>query len=127
LSTQLAQSLDELSGKTCVGEVGGGVLGRLSSWLVYGLMDSAIAGFVLPQSGLKTGVLASEIASSNSVTLFASVALGITVYVEHLSKTGGTRTGSAFPESAIAVGGVGLLAGSALPEPAASPVLDTTT
>jgi drug/metabolite transporter (DMT)-like permease len=104
--------------KTFVTEVGGGVLGLLGSWSTYVLILSAIAGFVLQQSALKTGVLAPSMASSNSVTLFTSVVLGIVVYGERLSKTGGAHTGWALAGLAVAIGGVILLAGSAPPESA---------
>jgi drug/metabolite transporter (DMT)-like permease len=104
--------------KTFVMEVGGGVLALLADWSVYVLILSALSGFVLQQSSLKTGVLAPAMASSNSVTLFASVILGITVYGEHLSKAGGSHVGLAFAGLAVALGGVALLAGSAPPEPA---------
>ena len=63
--------------KTFVTELGGGVLALLSSWSVYVLILSAVSGFALQQSALKTGVLAPAMASSNSVTLFSSVILGI--------------------------------------------------
>ena len=72
--------------KTFVTELGGGVLSLLSSWSVYVLIISAVTGFALQQSALKTGVLAPAMASSNSVTLFSSVVLGVTVYGEALSK-----------------------------------------
>jgi drug/metabolite transporter (DMT)-like permease len=102
--------------KTFVTEVGGGVLSILGSWSTYVLILSAIAGFVLQQSALKTGVLAPAMASSNSVTLLASVVLGVVVYGEKLSKTGGAHSGWALIGMAVAIGGVVLLAGSAPPE-----------
>jgi drug/metabolite transporter (DMT)-like permease len=113
--------------KTFVTEVGGGVLGLLSSWSVYVLIISAIAGFVLQQSALKTGFLAAAMASSNSVTLFASVVLGIIVFGEHLSKTGGTHRAMAFLGLALTVGGIALLAGSTPAEARETPAPDIST
>jgi drug/metabolite transporter (DMT)-like permease len=113
--------------KTFVGEIGGGVLGLLADWSTYVLIVSAILGFVLQQSALKTGVLAPAMASSNSVTLFSSVVLGIAVYGEKLSKTGGSHVGLAIVGLAIAIGGIALLAGAAPPQPAESPALDAST
>jgi drug/metabolite transporter (DMT)-like permease len=71
--------------KTFVGEVGHGVMSLLADWSVYVLVASALVGFVLQQGSLKTGVLAPAIASSNAVTLFSSVVLGIAVYGEKLA------------------------------------------
>jgi hypothetical protein len=80
------------------------------------LIISAVTGFALQQSSLKTGVLAPAMASSNSVTLFTSVLLGITVYGEALSKGGGGHSGSSALGLLIALGGIALLAGSESPE-----------
>ena len=101
--------------KTFVTELGGGALGLLTSWTSYVLIASALTGFVLQQSALKTGVLAAAMASSNAVTLFSSVILGILVYGETLSKTGGAHVGSAYVGLAIAILGVALLAGAQEP------------
>lgn len=101
--------------KTFVTEIGGGVLGLLGSWSVYVLIASAVSGFVLQQSALKTGVLAPAMASSNSVTLFSSVVLGIVVYGEKISASGGGHVGSAFVGLAVAIGGIALLAGAEAP------------
>ena len=101
--------------KTFVTELGGGVLALLSSWSVYVLIISAVTGFALQQSSLKTGVLAPAMASSNSVTLFSSVILGIAVYGETLSKTGTAHTGSTVIGLVVAVVGIAFLAGSEAP------------
>jgi drug/metabolite transporter (DMT)-like permease len=71
--------------KQFVGETGHGLASLLGDWSIYVLVVSALVGFVLQQSALKTGVLAPAIASSNVVTLFAGVLLGITVFNESLS------------------------------------------
>jgi drug/metabolite transporter (DMT)-like permease len=101
--------------KTFVTEVGGGVAAILSSWPVYVLAASALTGFVLTQAALKTGVLAPAMASSNSVTLFSSVILGIVVYDETLSKSGAGYSGAAAVGLAVAIAGIALLAGSEAP------------
>jgi drug/metabolite transporter (DMT)-like permease len=98
--------------KTFVTEIGGGAAGLLTSWSTYVLVLSALTGLYLQQSSLKTGVLAPAMASSNSVTLFSSVLLGITIYGERLSKTGAPHTGSAALGLAVAVLGIVFLAGS---------------
>ena len=107
--------------KTFVTEVGSGVLALLSSWSIYVLILSALTGFALQQSSLKTGVLAPAMASANSVSLFTSVILGITVYDETISKSGAGHTSSAFIGLAVALVGIALLAGSAAPESSEQP------
>ena len=99
--------------KTFVTQIGGGVLGLFGNWSTYVLIISAVAGFVLQQSALKTGVLAAAMATSNSVTLFTSVILGVAVYGERLAKPGGSHGGLAVLGLLIAVGGIAVLAGSA--------------
>jgi drug/metabolite transporter (DMT)-like permease len=118
----LAFGLQAAVTKTFVSEIGSGVLALLTSWPVYVLIISALAGFVLQQSALKTGVLAPALASSNSVSLFASVVLGIALFGETLSKSGGANVGSAYIGLAIAIGGIAILAGAEPPstKPAAS-------
>jgi drug/metabolite transporter (DMT)-like permease len=113
--------------KTFVTEVGNGILALLSDWSVYVLIISALSGFVLLQSALKTGVLAPAMASSNSVTLFSSVILGIVVYGERLAKSGGGHVSSAGIGLLIAIGGIALLAGSEAPRSPASVGLDPST
>jgi drug/metabolite transporter (DMT)-like permease len=102
--------------KTFVTEVGSGIVALLSSWSVYVLILSALTGFALQQSSLKTGVLAPAMASANSVTLFTSVILGVAVYDEMLSKSGAGHVSSAFLGLAIALAGIALLAGATAPE-----------
>jgi drug/metabolite transporter (DMT)-like permease len=113
----LAYGLQAAVTKTFVTEIGGGIVGLLTSWPMYLLILSAVTGFILQQSALKTGVLAPAMASSNSVTLFASVILGITVYGETLSKGGGVHGGSSALGLVLALAGIALLAGSESPEP----------
>jgi len=106
--------------KTFVTELGGGVLALLSSWSVYVLVLSALSGFALQQSALKTGVLAPAMASSNSVTLFSSVILGIAVYGETLSKSGSAHAEFTIVGLLVAIVGIALLAGSEAPREAAA-------
>jgi drug/metabolite transporter (DMT)-like permease len=103
--------------KTFVSEIGGGALGLLASWSTYVLIVSAVTGFALQQSSLKTGVLAPAMASANSVTLFSSVILGMAVYGETISKSGTGHSGAAVVGLLIAIVGIALLAGSDAPEP----------
>jgi hypothetical protein len=69
-------------------------------------------------------------ASSNSVTLFSSVILGIVVYGERLATSGAGHVSSAGVGLLIAIGGIALLAGSAAPqssEPSGQVELDPST
>ena len=96
--------------------VGASIGVLLSSWEIYALVASAVVGFVLQQSALKTGVLAPAMASSNAVTLFASVIFGITVFGEKLSN-GTNRLAPALIGLGIALIGIVLLAGTQPPQP----------
>jgi drug/metabolite transporter (DMT)-like permease len=106
--------------KTFVTEVGSGVLSLLSTWSVWVLILSALTGFALQQSALKTGVLAPAMASANSVTLFTSVVLGLTVYDERISQAGAAHSSSAFLGLIVAIIGIALLAGSDAPQASAT-------
>jgi drug/metabolite transporter (DMT)-like permease len=97
--------------KVFVQIVGSGISAMLHSWSVYVLIASALIGFGLQQSALKTGVLAPAIASSNAVTLFFSVIFGVTVFSESLSG-GGAATIVAVIGLLLALGGVASLASS---------------
>jgi drug/metabolite transporter (DMT)-like permease len=101
--------------KTFVGELGHGALSLLADWSVYVLVVSAVIGFVLQQGALKTGVLAPAMASSNAVTLFSSVILGIIVYGERLSASGGGHVASAVVGLVIAIVGIALLGSAEVP------------
>ncbi len=83
----------------------------ITSWTVYALIASAVGGFVLQQSALKTGVLAPAVASSNAVTLLGSIVLGILVFGESLSR-GDNRAAPALAGLAMVVAGMALLARS---------------
>jgi drug/metabolite transporter (DMT)-like permease len=70
--------------KVFVTEIGNGLPAILSSWTTYALIGSALAGFVLQQSALKTGYLAPAMAASNASTLIVSVLVGVFVFDESL-------------------------------------------
>ena len=106
--------------KVFVTELGGGLVSVLTMWTTYALVVSALAGFALQQSALKTGFLAPAMAASNATTLVISVVLGITVFEESLS-SGGGRLAPALVGLVLAVVGVVLLA-----TPEASQTTDAT-
>lgn len=101
--------------KVFVTLAGSGLTALLSSWTTYALIVSALAGFALQQSALKTGVLAPALASSNAVTLFASVVFGLTVFGETLAHGEG-RLVPALTGLAAALAGIVLLAGAKPPQ-----------
>ena len=101
--------------KVFVTVVGQGLEAVLTSWTIYVLIASALVGFVLQQSALKTGVLAPAMASSNAVTLFGSVAFGATVFGESLS-SGGARLAPVLAGLGVALVGIILLAGAKPPQ-----------
>jgi hypothetical protein len=96
-------------------EIGSGVLAFLADWSVYVLVASAVAGFVLQQSALKTGVLAPAMASSNAVSLFVGVILGAVIYGETLT-AGSGHVAPAILGLLLAVGGVIVLARTGGPD-----------
>jgi drug/metabolite transporter (DMT)-like permease len=97
--------------KEFVGELGHGVGALLTTWSTYVLILSALAGFVLQQSALKTGVLAPAMAASNASTLVFSSVFGLVVFDERLTRGGG-RVALAFVGLAVAIAGVIRLAAS---------------
>jgi drug/metabolite transporter (DMT)-like permease len=115
----VAYALQAAVTKVFVGELGNGAAALLHHWTTYVLVVSAIVGFVLQQSALKTGVLAPAMASSNASTLIFSTVFGIVVFDEHLSRGGG-KVAIALAGLALAVGGVIRLAAIA-PQPSTPP------
>jgi drug/metabolite transporter (DMT)-like permease len=95
--------------KVFVGDLGHGLSGVLSSWTTYALIASALAGFALQQSALKTGHLAPALAASNASTLVSSVVLGVLIFEEHLSASDGGRGWMTVGGLAVAVTGIILL------------------
>jgi len=99
--------------KVFMTQIGYGLGVILTSWTTYALILTALAGFALQQSALKTGFLAPAMAASNATTLAMSVILGITLFEETISKGQG-RFSPAILGLALALVGVVLLA---TPEP----------
>jgi drug/metabolite transporter (DMT)-like permease len=95
--------------KVFVTQIGYGLAVILSSWTTYALILSALAGFALQQSALKTGFLAPAMAAVNAATLAMSVVLGIILFQETLSQ-GQVRLPPALFGLALAIFGVVLLA-----------------
>jgi drug/metabolite transporter (DMT)-like permease len=89
--------------------IGSGVVALLASWTTYALVLSALVGFALQQSALKTGFLAPAMAASNATTLIVSVLLGVVVFNETLSNGQG-RLLPAIIGLVLAVVGVIMLA-----------------
>jgi drug/metabolite transporter (DMT)-like permease len=99
--------------KVFVTQIGSGVMALITTWTPYALIISALVGFAMQQSALKTGFLAPAMAASNATTLIVSVFLGVIVFQETLSNGQG-RMLPAIIGLALAVVGVVLLA---FPEP----------
>ena len=95
-------------------QLGYGVAALLGNWTTYALIISAIAGFVIQQSALRTDVLVPAMAASNAVTLFASVVFGLAVFGETLSD-GQSRLAPAIIGLILALAGIVLLAGAKPP------------
>jgi drug/metabolite transporter (DMT)-like permease len=95
--------------KVFVTQLGYGLGEILTMWTTYALIASALAGFALQQSALKTGFLAPSMAASNASTLVTSVFLGIIIFQESISKEPGHLPPAIFA-LALAIFGVILLA-----------------
>ena len=105
--------------KVFVGELGNGIASLLTIWPTYVLIVSALVGFVLQQSALKTGVLAPAMAASNASTLVFSVLFGIAIFDETLAH--GARLAPAWVGLGLAVIGVLALA-STSPDATPAPI-----
>ena len=99
--------------KVFMTQIGYGLGAILTTWTTYALIVSALAGFALQQSALKTGFLAPAMAACNASTLAMSVLLGVTLFQETISKGQG-RLSPALIGLTLAIIGVVLLAS---PEP----------
>jgi drug/metabolite transporter (DMT)-like permease len=97
--------------KVFVGELGEGVWHLLTTWPTYVLVVSAVIGFVLQQSALKTGALAPAMAASNAFTLIFGAVFGMVVFDERLVHGNG-RVVIAVAGLSLTVVGVVWLAGS---------------
>lgn len=95
--------------KVFVTLIGSGPAAILASWTPYALIASALAGFALQQSSLKTGFLAPAMAATNAAILVTSVLLGVVLFQETLSQGTGRLPPAVFG-LALAVVGVALLA-----------------
>jgi drug/metabolite transporter (DMT)-like permease len=91
--------------KVFVGQLGQGLHALLATWTPYVLLASAIVGFALQQSALKTGALAPSMAASSVVTLLGSVLLGAVMFGEAVSE-GGARLIPAVIGLVLAVAGI---------------------
>jgi drug/metabolite transporter (DMT)-like permease len=100
--------------KVFVPLVSHGLTAILTSWTPYALLASALIGFVVQQTAFKTGVLASAMASSSAVTLFASVVLGSALFGENFSKGGGWAAATVVGLG-VALVGIVLLSGAEAP------------
>jgi len=94
--------------KVFMTQLGYGLGVILSSWTTYALILTALMGFTLQQSALKTGFLAPAMAASNASMLVASVLLSVTIFQESISN-GQERLLPAFLGLFLAVFGVVLL------------------
>jgi drug/metabolite transporter (DMT)-like permease len=92
--------------KDFVGELGHGVGHLLATWSTYALIASALIGFVLQQSALKTGALAAAMASSNASTLVFSAVFGFVVFEERLTHGSGHL---AFASIGLALAVIGVI------------------
>lgn len=95
--------------KVFMTQIGYGLVAILTSWTTYALILSALAGFALQQSALKTGFLAPAMAASNAATLAMSVLLGLTLFQESIANGQG-RLWPAILGLTLAIIGVILLA-----------------
>jgi drug/metabolite transporter (DMT)-like permease len=68
--------------KVFVTQLGGGLAAILTMLATYVLILSALVGFALQQSALKTGFLMPAMAASNAATLVTSVFLGVVLFGE---------------------------------------------
>jgi len=106
--------------KVFMSQLGYGLGVILSSWTTYALILTALMGFTLQQSALKTGFLAPGMAASNASMLVASVLLSVTIFQESLSN-GQERLLPALLGLFLAVFGVVLLSSPETKHPDLTP------
>ena len=102
--------------KSFMGQLGGGLGAMLAMPATYVLIVTALAGFALQQSALKTGFLAPALAASNAATLVASIVLGLVLFGEALAATP-AQLPVAIAALVLAVAGVVILAAPDVPVP----------
>jgi drug/metabolite transporter (DMT)-like permease len=107
----LSYGFQGAASKMFASELGGGIAALLTSWATWALVASALIGFAVQQSALKTGALAAAVAASNSSTLLTSIVLGVFLFEENLSRGNGRLVVSLIG-LVLTIGGVGALAGT---------------
>jgi hypothetical protein len=96
--------------KMFANELGGGVVGLLTSWSTWVLILSVATGFAVQQAALKTGSLATVVATTNTTTLLTSVVLGVFLFEEHFARGAGHLV-VALLGLALTISGIASLAG----------------
>ena len=109
----IGYGLQAAATKVFVVQLGGGLVAILTMLSTYVLIVSALVGFALQQSALKTGFLAPAMAAGTAMTLVTSVLLGVVLFGESIGGGGGAQQAVAIGGLALAVLGVVVLA---LPE-----------
>jgi drug/metabolite transporter (DMT)-like permease len=119
MAAGLCYAFEAAVSKEFVLHFGAGLQGILFTWSTYVLIGAWFAGFVLEQSWFKTGFLAAGLAACNSISLAASVILGVTLFGEMIARDQ-TRLPPVALGLALATVGVLLLAfpETRSPEPA---------
>ena len=103
--------------KSVVDELHLGLVHVLTSWEPYALAGAGYVSMTLNQLALNTRALAPTIASSTALDPIASVALGLTLFGEHLHASG-LQAAVAFVALAAALLGMVVLARAEVPEAA---------
>lgn len=101
--------------KAVVDELHLGVVHVIASWELYALAGIGYVSMTLNQMALNTRALAATIASSTAVDPIVSVALGLTLFDEHLH-TDTLKAAGAFVALAVALFGVVVLARAEAPD-----------
>ena len=108
-SAGVGYGLQAAATKVFVAQLGGGLAAILTTLATYVLIVSALVGFALQQSALKTGFLAPAMAAGSAATLVTSVLLGVVLFGETIAGGGGALP-VALGALALAVVGVVVLA-----------------
>jgi drug/metabolite transporter (DMT)-like permease len=106
--------------KAVVDELRVGIVHVLGTWELYALAGVGYVSMTLNQLALNTGALAPTIASSTALDPIVSVALGLTLFEEHLHAST-PRAAGAFAALAAALLGMVALARAEVPERVAVP------
>jgi drug/metabolite transporter (DMT)-like permease len=100
--------------KSVVDELHLGVVHVIASWEPYALAGAGYVSMTLNQMALNTRALAATIASSTALDPIVSVALGLTLFDEHLHASS-LQAAGAFVALAAALVGVAVLARAEVP------------